>query len=115
MLLNTNELLRFDEYGLDLLKRVLTHRDAPITLTPKAFDVLAFLVLNPGRVVAKEELLEAVWSGSFVEEGNLPKYISLLRRALGEKSHLIVTVPGRGYQFTAQVFRSEAGTGIAID
>ena len=115
MLLNTNELLRFDEYGLDLLKRVLTHQDAPITLTPKAFDVLAFLVLNPGRVVTKEELLDAVWSGSFVEEGNLPKHISLLRRALGEKSDLIVTVPGRGYQFTAQVFRSAAGTGIALD
>jgi DNA-binding winged helix-turn-helix (wHTH) protein/tetratricopeptide (TPR) repeat protein len=115
MLLNTNELLRFDGYGLDLRKRVLTHRDAPIALTPKAFDVLAFLVLNPGRVVPKEELLEAVWSGSFVEEGNLPKYISQLRHALGEKSHLIVTVPGRGYQFTSQVFRGEAGTGIAVD
>ena len=115
MLLNTNELLSFDGYCLDLRKRVLTRQDAPITLTPKAFDVLAYLVLNPGRVVPKEELLDAVWSGSFVEEGNLPKYVSLLRRELGEKSHLIVTVPGRGYQFTAQVFRSEAGTGIAVD
>jgi DNA-binding winged helix-turn-helix (wHTH) protein/Tfp pilus assembly protein PilF len=115
MLLNANELLRFDEYGLDLRKRVLTRQDAPITLTPKAFDVLAYLVLNPGRVVPKEELLKAVWSGSFVEEGNLPKYISLLRRALGEKSDLIVTIPGRGYQFTAQVFRGEAGADIAVD
>jgi DNA-binding winged helix-turn-helix (wHTH) protein/tetratricopeptide (TPR) repeat protein len=115
MLLNKNELFRFDAYSLDLRKRVLTHQNAPITLTPKAFDVLAFLVLNPGRVVPKEELLEAVWSGSFVEEGNLPKYISQLRHALGEKSNLIVTVPGRGYQFTSQVFRSDAGTEIAVD
>jgi DNA-binding winged helix-turn-helix (wHTH) protein len=96
MLLNTNELLSFDGYYLDLRKRVLTRQDAPITLTPKAFDVLAYMVLNPGRVVPKEELLDAVWSGSFVEEGNLPKYISLLRRGFGEKSHLIVTVPGPG-------------------
>ena len=115
MQLSTNELLCFDGFCLDLLKRVLTRHDTPITLTPKAFDVLAYLVLNPGRVVPKEELLDAVWSGSFVEEGNLPKYISLLRRELGEKSHLIVTVPGRGYQFTAQVFRSAAVTEIAVD
>ena len=113
MLLSTNELIRFDDYGLDLRKRVLTHLDAPVTLTPKAFDVLVFLAMNPGRVVTKEEILESVWSGSFVEEGNLPKYISQLRRALGEKSPLIVTVPGRGYQFAAQAFRSQAETEIA--
>jgi len=110
MLLNTNEILRFDEYSLDLRRRVLTWQDAPITLTPKAFDVLAFLALNSGRVVPKEELLEAVWSGSFVEEGNLPKYISQLRHALGEKSDLIVTVPGRGYQFGAQVLATQVLT-----
>jgi len=65
--------------------------------------------------VTKEELLQAVWSDSFVEENNLPKYISQLRHALGEKSHLIVTVPGRGYQFTAHVFSSAVETGIAVD
>jgi DNA-binding winged helix-turn-helix (wHTH) protein/Tfp pilus assembly protein PilF len=113
MLLSTNELIRFDDYSLDLRKRVLTHLDAPVTLTPKAFDVLVFLAMNSGRVVTKEEILESVWSGSFVEEGNLPKYISQLRRALGEKSPLIVTVPGRGYQFAAQAFRSQAETEIA--
>jgi DNA-binding winged helix-turn-helix (wHTH) protein/Tol biopolymer transport system component len=115
MLLNTDELLSFDEFGLDLRRRVLTRHEEPVVLTPKAIDVLAFLVLNPGRVVTKEELLQAVWSDSFVEENNLPKYISQLRHALGEKSHLIVTVPGRGYQFTAHVFSSAVETGIAVD
>jgi DNA-binding winged helix-turn-helix (wHTH) protein/tetratricopeptide (TPR) repeat protein len=115
MLLNNNELFRFDGFGLDLRRRVLTHHEEPVALTPKAIDVLAFLVLNPGRVVTKEELLQAVWPGSFVEENSLPKYISQLRRALGEKSHLIVTVPGRGYQFAAHVLCSEVETGIAVD
>jgi DNA-binding winged helix-turn-helix (wHTH) protein/Tfp pilus assembly protein PilF len=113
MLVKKNELCCFETYSLDLRKRVLTRQDAPITLTPKAFDVLAFMVLNPGRVVTKEELLEAVWSGSFVEEGNLPKYISQLRRALGDNSGLIVTVPGQGYQFTAQVSAGESETQIS--
>jgi DNA-binding winged helix-turn-helix (wHTH) protein len=115
MLLNTNELFRFDEFGLDLRRRVLMHHEEPVSLTPKAIDILAFLVLNPGRVVTKEEILQAVWPGSFVEENNLPKYISQLRRALGEKSHLIVTVPGCGYQLAAQVFSSEVETEITVD
>jgi DNA-binding winged helix-turn-helix (wHTH) protein/tetratricopeptide (TPR) repeat protein len=103
MLLNANGLYRFDEFELDSSKRLLSRNQEPIPLTPKAFDVLSFLVLNPGRVVTKEELLKAVWPDSFVEEGNLAQYISTLRKALGESSCLIVTVPGRGYQFAAQV------------
>jgi len=41
----------------------------PVSLTPKAFDVLLFLVQNPNRLVSKEELLQAVWGDTFVEEG----------------------------------------------
>jgi DNA-binding winged helix-turn-helix (wHTH) protein/tetratricopeptide (TPR) repeat protein len=115
MSLDTNELFCFDGFALDLRGRVLTHHEKPVVLTPKAIDVLAFLVLNPGRVVSKEEILQAVWAGSFVEENNLPKYISQLRHALGEKAHLIVTVPGRGYQFAAHVFPGEGETVIAVE
>jgi DNA-binding winged helix-turn-helix (wHTH) protein len=80
-------------------------------LTPKAFDVLLFLAQNPNRLVTKEELLQAVWGDTFVEEGNLTQYISHLRKALGDNSEdtrLIVTIARKGYQFTADVTVAEA-------
>jgi DNA-binding winged helix-turn-helix (wHTH) protein/tetratricopeptide (TPR) repeat protein len=110
MLLNTKELYRFYGFDLDPIRRVLSREDGPVLLTPKAFDVLAYLVLNPGRVVTKDELLKAIWPDSFVEEGNLAQYISSLRKALGDKASLIATVPGRGYQFGAQVLTSQVLT-----
>lgn len=103
MLLSARELYRFERFELDHCRRVLSRDEDPISLTPKAFDVLAYLVLNAGRVVTKDEVLRSVWPDSFVEEGNLAQYISQLRRALGEESCLIATVPGRGYQFAAEV------------
>jgi DNA-binding winged helix-turn-helix (wHTH) protein/Tol biopolymer transport system component len=115
MLLSANGLYRFDEFELDPSRRVLSRNETPVSLTPKAFDVLSYLVLNPGRVVTKEELLKAIWPNSFVEEGNLAQYISALRKALGDKSRLIATVPGRGYQFVTQVFAVEVETGISAD
>jgi DNA-binding winged helix-turn-helix (wHTH) protein/tetratricopeptide (TPR) repeat protein len=115
MSLNTNGLYRFDGFELDPSRRVLTREEEPVPLTPKAFDVLSFLVLNPGRVVTKDELLKAVWPDSFVEEGNLAQYISALRKALGEKSCLIVTVPGRGYQFAAQVLTAPLPAEIPVE
>jgi DNA-binding winged helix-turn-helix (wHTH) protein/Tol biopolymer transport system component len=108
-------LYRFDEFELDPSRRVLSRNESPVALTPKAFDVLSYLVLNPGRVVTKDELLKSVWPDSFVEEGNLAQYISALRKALGDKSRLIATVPGRGYQFVAQVFSVEIETGISAE
>jgi TolB-like protein/DNA-binding winged helix-turn-helix (wHTH) protein/Tfp pilus assembly protein PilF len=96
----------FGQFVLDFRKRALSRADSPVTLTPKAFDVLAYLVQNPNRLVTKEELLQAVWGDTFVEEGNLTQYISHLRRALGDNSEdarLIVTIARKGYQFTAEV------------
>ena len=107
MLLSTNWLFKFDEFALDSSRRALLRFDKPVSLASKAFDVLFYLVANPGRVVTKEELLKAIWPDSYVEEGNLAQYISALRRALGDKSSLIVTVPGHGYQFTGQVQATE--------
>src|ERR1700690_874655 len=76
-------LYRFGPFAMDSRKRTLSLADSPVSLTPKAFDVLLFLVQNPNRLVTKEELLEAVWGDTFVEEGNLTQYISHLRKALG--------------------------------
>jgi DNA-binding winged helix-turn-helix (wHTH) protein/tetratricopeptide (TPR) repeat protein len=93
----------FEEFELDLARRTLERNGAIVPLSPKAFDVLSYLVQNPARVITKDELLKAVWPGSFVEEGNLAQHISSLRKAFSDRAGLIVTIPGRGYQFTARV------------
>src|SRR5580698_5250797 len=104
--LGDGALYRFGAFSLDSCKRTLSRAGSPVSLTPKAFDVLHFLVQNPSRLVTKEELLQAVWGSTFVEEGNLTQYISHLRKALGdntEDSRLIVTIARKGYQFTERV------------
>src|ERR1700722_1398387 len=101
-----SNLYRFGQFVLDPGRRTLSRADSPVSLTPRAFDVLSFLAQNPNRLVTKNELLQAVWGDAFVEEGNLTQYISLLRKALGDNSEdarLIVTVARKGYQFTADV------------
>src|SRR6266436_120348 len=104
-------LYRFGSFALDSRKRTLCRADSPVPLTPKAFDVLLLLVQNPNRLITKEELLQAVWGDTFVEEGNLTQYVSHLRKALGDNSEdtrLIVTIARKGYQFTADVTVTEA-------
>jgi TolB-like protein/DNA-binding winged helix-turn-helix (wHTH) protein/Flp pilus assembly protein TadD len=110
-LLPVNNLYRFGQFALDSRKRTVSRANSPVSLTPKAFDVLLFLVQNPSRLVTKEELLRAVWGDTFVEEGNLTQYISHLRKALGdnaEDTRLIVTIARKGYQFTADITVAEA-------
>ena len=102
---------RFGQFVLDPARRTLSRADSPVSLTSKAFDVLLFLVQNPNRLITKEELLQAVWGDTVVEEGNLTQYISHLRKALGDDSEdirLIVTIARKGYQFTARVTVAEA-------
>jgi pimeloyl-ACP methyl ester carboxylesterase/DNA-binding winged helix-turn-helix (wHTH) protein len=73
-------------------------------MTPKAFDLLLFLVENSGYVLEKEELMKQVWPDSFVEENNLAQNISTLRKVLGPGgAKFIETVPKRGYRFSAEV------------
>ena len=82
-----SNLYHFGQFALDPSRRTaVLAPDSSISLTPKAFDVLLFLVQNPNRLVTKEELLQAVWGDTFVEEGNLTQYISHLRKALDHNS-----------------------------
>jgi DNA-binding winged helix-turn-helix (wHTH) protein/Tol biopolymer transport system component len=100
----------FGPFRLDTLERLLLKAGQPVSLTPKAFDLLIYLVERHGRLVTKNELLSAVWPDTFVEEGNLTYTVSALRRALGESQDgegYIQTVPTRGYRFVAAVTRSE--------
>ena len=96
------------EFGPFLLEpstRSLLRQGVPQTLAPKTFDVLLLLVEQRARVVSKDELLQTVWPGTFVEEGNLSQQIFLLRKILGgdDQPEYISTVPRRGYRFVADV------------
>lgn len=97
----------FSGFRLDVAKRLLLRRDGErVPLTPKAFDTLLYLVEHSGTLLDKDELLRAVWTDTVVEENNLNQHISTLRRVLGEKRdehRYILTVPGRGYRFIADV------------
>lgn len=88
--------------------------DAQVPLTPRVFETLLYLVEHHDTVLDKERLMEAVWPDSIVEENNLTQNISTLRRVFGEtpgSHHYIVTVPGRGYRFVADVKMREAEAG----
>jgi DNA-binding winged helix-turn-helix (wHTH) protein/tetratricopeptide (TPR) repeat protein len=101
-----NSSIRFEDYEIDRVRWQLSWRNEPIPLARKTFDLLLYLVDHADRVVPKDELLQTLWPGSFVEESNLSQHIFLLRKALsrhesGEK--LIETIPGRGYRFAATI------------
>ncbi len=100
----------FAEFRLDETERRLLRGEKTVQLTPRAFDLLLFLIENKNRLVEKGELLERVWNASFVEEANLNVNISTLRKALGErnsKTRFIETVPKKGYRFVADVHEIE--------
>src|SRR6476469_1154903 len=102
-----SNLFEFGDFQLDATKRRLQRLDGtPIPLTPRVFDTLLYMVEHHDSVLDKERIMEAVWPDSIVEENNLAQAISKLRQVFGETpgSHsYIVTIPGRGYRFVAEV------------
>jgi DNA-binding winged helix-turn-helix (wHTH) protein len=96
----------FKSFELKVLERQLLQAGKPVPLTPKVFDVLVYLVERHGHLVAKDDLLQAVWPDAFIEEGNLSRSIHQLRRVLGQDKNgnkFIETVPTKGYRFVAEV------------
>lgn len=83
-----------------------------VAIGARAFDVLAHLDAHSDRVVSKAELLEKVWGGLAVEEGNLTVQISALRKAIGTKA--IATVPGVGYKLAVGTTTEEPSKGPAL-
>ena len=101
----------FGGFMLEVGERRLSAGGAPIVLAPKAFDVLVALVRRAGRLIGKQELLETLWAGSFVDEGILSVHVSALRKALGDTRRpprYIETVSRSGYRFIAPVREEEA-------
>ncbi|MCI0621203.1 MAG: tetratricopeptide repeat protein [Acidobacteria bacterium] len=108
----------FGPFRLDTSEHSLLRDGQVVPLEPKVFNLLRVLVENDGRLLQKEELLKVVWPDSFVEEGNLNRNISILRKALGEDSSgkpYIETVPKRGYRFVANVKKIVGNGSGSID
>lgn len=114
--MKTEGIFQFGEFRVDPLARTLRRGERVVMLNRRAFDVLLYLVENPGQVVRRDKLLKNVWSDAFVDESSLAQSISVLRRALEEKprdNSYIVTLPGRGYQFVKPV-QLVVADGLAI-
>lgn len=95
---------RFGEFTLDLGRGGLFRFGDEVKLRPKVFEALRYLVENPGRLIAKEELAKAIWPDSFVTDDSLVQCTVELRRALKDTDQqLIKTIPRRGYLFAAAV------------
>lgn len=110
-LLTERRWYRFGPFVVDASKRRLWRNRALIPLTSKAFEILLVLIRDRGRVVEKSELMEAVWRNTAVEENTLTRHISTLRKVLEERPEqheYILTVPGRGYRFVAEIDELEA-------
>jgi DNA-binding winged helix-turn-helix (wHTH) protein len=98
----------FSEFRLDIQQRLLSAGadGRPIPLPPKAFETLLYFVERRGELLDKSTLMKAVWPNVIGEENSLNQNISVIRRALGEspsQHRFIVTEPGRGYRFVADV------------
>lgn len=103
-------MLRFAGFELDQQRAELRGPDsAPIKLRPKTFDILRLFATNPGRIVSKQELMDAVWPNIHVGEDSLFQCIRELRAALGDdQRQMVKLVSGRGYMFDAEVLTESA-------
>jgi len=102
----TAALYQFGQFQLDPAEHRLLREGVEVPLQLKAFEILCLLVENAGRLIKKEDLLARIWPDAMVEENNLNKNVSLLRKALGESATgqaYIETVPRVGYRFVAAV------------
>src|SRR4051812_30431536 len=115
--LSSNSVSLFDGFRFDRRSGVLSRRDergahVAMAIGSRALDILGVLVERPGELLSRNEIIDAVWPGTAVEDGNLNVQVAALRRVLDQDrvgSSCIQTVPGRGYRFVPAVTRSDAG------
>jgi len=110
-----DELYEFEDFRLDVIERSLWRGDRRIPVPDRAFETLCALLRHRNRLVSKDQLMREVWKDAMVEEHNLARSISALRKILGEQAdgtHVIETVRGRGFRFAADV-RVNAGDAVA--
>jgi DNA-binding winged helix-turn-helix (wHTH) protein len=98
----TRHFYAFGPFHLDARECLLILDGKPVPLAPKAFEALLMLVENAGHLVDKDDLMRRLWPDTFVEEANVAKHVSLLRKILSEATNgreYIETIPKRGYRF----------------
>ncbi|MBK8811786.1 MAG: winged helix-turn-helix domain-containing protein [Acidobacteria bacterium] len=111
----SGSIYEFGKFILDSRERVLLADGVPVHLTGKVFDTLLLLIEHNGRLLTKVEMMSALWAESFVEEGNLAKNISRLRKILNtEGAELIETLPKRGYRFQAAIRQLDGEAGLLV-
>ena len=100
------QIYEFGNFRLDPREKILFRDEKPLAVTPKVFETLQIFVEHPGRLLAKDELIQRLWQDRFVEESNLTFNIKMLRKALQDNPRaplFIETIPRRGYRFIAEV------------
>src|SRR5215467_5128407 len=106
----TKLLYLFEDYRLDTDRRELYRATSPISVEPKVFDLLVYVIRNRERVVSKEDLIAAIWNGRIISESALTTCINAARNAIGdsgEAQRLIKTLPRKGIRFIG-IVREEA-------
>lgn len=107
----------FEDFVLAPHRRELNRNGTIVALEPQVFDLLVYLVRQHGRVVSKDELIEAVWGGRIVSDSTIESRVSLLRKALcddGQHQRLVRTYARRGLRFVGEVREDEAAGRIEI-
>jgi DNA-binding winged helix-turn-helix (wHTH) protein len=101
-----NRVFEFENFRLDATSKLLYRGGEQVDLTPKAVETLIALVESRGKVIGKEELMNAIWADTIVEESNLAQYLHILRKTLGQTKDgkpFIETLKKRGYRFNGIV------------
>jgi predicted ATPase/DNA-binding winged helix-turn-helix (wHTH) protein len=97
---------QFGQFTLDVARGCVLKAGEEVKLRPKVYETLKYLVEHPGRLIGKQELMQAVWPDAFVTDDSLVQCTLELRRALDDRTQqLLKTVPRRGYLFTAEVIQ----------
>jgi pimeloyl-ACP methyl ester carboxylesterase/DNA-binding winged helix-turn-helix (wHTH) protein len=108
--------LCFDRFIIDLQRCALLGGQEEIRLRPRSFDVLRYLAEHAGRLVSKEELIQAIWPSVSVTDDSLVQCISDVRKALSDTPHRIIrTVQRRGYLFAAEVSEEILAPALSTD
>jgi len=105
--------LKFGPFELSIGERVLRRDGQALPLGSRALDILSYLAERPGEVIAKQELIDHVWSDVTVEEGSLRVHVAAIRKALGDGqfgNRYIANIKGRGYSFVGTVVSLAGGT-----
>lgn len=108
-------MVRIGDAWVSLERREIFNGAQPIRVGSRAFALLEALMAAPGRLVTKEELIQAVWPDTVVEENNLHVHVSTLRKTLGLDRRMLETLPGRGYRLNPIATEPHRSPGLAID